>query len=49
MITVSRTQQNKLNSSLGSEKMDTKHEQHTKTHRKAKISQSGVLTSGRPL
>jgi hypothetical protein len=29
MITVSRTQQSKLNSSLGSEKMDTKHKQHT--------------------
>ena len=45
MITVSRTQQNKLNSSLGSEKMDTKHEQHTKTHRKSqnfKIRGSGV-------
>ena len=42
MIIVSGTQQSKLNSSLGSEKMDTKHKQHTKAHRKAKISQSGL-------
>jgi hypothetical protein len=52
MITVSRTQQSKLNSSLGSEKMDTKHKQHTKAHRKAKISQSGLsrpdTNNGRP-
>ena len=42
MITISRTQQSKLNSSLGSEKMDTKHKQHTKANKKTKISQTGL-------
>ena len=37
----------KSQSNIGFE-MDTKHEQRTKTHRKVKISQSGVLASGRP-